>query len=146
MAALTDDADYDSGETFRNVPSPRSDVGTRDNYYGRRLRTRCVLHSRHDNKTKLRQRAPFQPNSSPSQSSGTRTHSLSVQTVRHKFRLTVFAARTRVAFGTVAVHLLSVLVADASVQAVTCLQMRAAIGLWTQDCGCGQGAGKHKLA
>ncbi|VEL09535.1 unnamed protein product [Protopolystoma xenopodis] len=56
MAKRTDDADYDAGETFENVPSPRSDAGNHDNHYGRRLRTRCVPHSRHDNKTKLRQR------------------------------------------------------------------------------------------
>ncbi|VEL40976.1 unnamed protein product [Protopolystoma xenopodis] len=55
MAALTDDADYDAGDTFENVPSPLSDAGYHDNYYGRRLRTRCVLHSRPDDKTKLRQ-------------------------------------------------------------------------------------------
>ncbi|VEL36414.1 unnamed protein product [Protopolystoma xenopodis] len=49
---LTDDA----GETFEDVSSPLSDAGNHDNYYGRRLRTRCVLHCRPDNKTKLRQR------------------------------------------------------------------------------------------
>ncbi|VEL40082.1 unnamed protein product [Protopolystoma xenopodis] len=97
MARLTDDADYDAGETFKNVSSPLSDAGNHDNYYGRprmyqvhcqmlgimtttmaddfglenvssplsdagnhdnyygrRLRTR--VHSRPDNKTKLRQR------------------------------------------------------------------------------------------
>ncbi|VEL30907.1 unnamed protein product [Protopolystoma xenopodis] len=42
MAKLTDDADYDAGETFGNVSSPLSDAGNHDNYYGRRLRTRCV--------------------------------------------------------------------------------------------------------
>ncbi|VEL15629.1 unnamed protein product [Protopolystoma xenopodis] len=41
MAELTDDADYDAGETFENVPSALSDAGNQDNYYGRRLRTRC---------------------------------------------------------------------------------------------------------
>ncbi|VEL15274.1 unnamed protein product [Protopolystoma xenopodis] len=56
MAKLTDDADYDAGETFENVSIPLSDAGNHDNYYGRRLRTRCLLHSLHDNKTKLRQR------------------------------------------------------------------------------------------
>ncbi|VEL12951.1 unnamed protein product [Protopolystoma xenopodis] len=40
---------------FENVPSRLSDAGDHDNYYGRRLRTRCVLPSRLDNKTKLRQ-------------------------------------------------------------------------------------------
>ncbi|VEL37356.1 unnamed protein product [Protopolystoma xenopodis] len=56
MAKLTDDADYDAGETFENVPSRLSDAGNRDSYYGRRRRTRCVLLSHPDNKTKLRQR------------------------------------------------------------------------------------------
>ncbi|VEL43052.1 unnamed protein product, partial [Protopolystoma xenopodis] len=56
MAKLTDDADYDAGETFENVSSPRSDARNHDNYYGRRLRTRCILHGPPDNKTKLRQR------------------------------------------------------------------------------------------
>ncbi|VEL34580.1 unnamed protein product [Protopolystoma xenopodis] len=40
MAALIDDADYDVGETFENVPSPHSDAGNHDNYYDRRLWTR----------------------------------------------------------------------------------------------------------
>ncbi|VEL17188.1 unnamed protein product, partial [Protopolystoma xenopodis] len=35
MAALTDDADYDVGETFEKVPSPLSDPENYDNYYGR---------------------------------------------------------------------------------------------------------------
>ncbi|VEL35569.1 unnamed protein product [Protopolystoma xenopodis] len=39
MAKLTDDADYDTGENIENVPSPLSDAGNHDNYYGRRLRT-----------------------------------------------------------------------------------------------------------
>ncbi|VEL19143.1 unnamed protein product [Protopolystoma xenopodis] len=56
MAALIDDADYDAGEASENVPSPRSDAGNYDNYYGRGLRTRCVLLIRPDNKTELRQR------------------------------------------------------------------------------------------
>ncbi|VEL25279.1 unnamed protein product [Protopolystoma xenopodis] len=43
MAKLTDDADYDAGETFENVPSPLSDAD------GRRIRTRCVLLSCPDN-------------------------------------------------------------------------------------------------
>ncbi|VEL38890.1 unnamed protein product [Protopolystoma xenopodis] len=41
---------------FENLPSPLSDAGNHDNYYDRRLRTRGVLLSRPDNKTKLRQR------------------------------------------------------------------------------------------
>ncbi|VEL41164.1 unnamed protein product [Protopolystoma xenopodis] len=56
MAKLTDDADYDAGETFDKVPSSLSDAGNQDNYNGRRLRTSGVLLSRPDNKTKLRQR------------------------------------------------------------------------------------------
>ncbi|VEL10797.1 unnamed protein product, partial [Protopolystoma xenopodis] len=56
MAKLTDDVDYDAGETFEKVSSPLSDVGNHDNYYGRRLRTRCVLHGLPENKIKLRQR------------------------------------------------------------------------------------------
>ncbi|VEL35711.1 unnamed protein product [Protopolystoma xenopodis] len=43
MAKLTDDADYDAGETFENVSSPFSDAGTHGNYYGRRLRTSCAI-------------------------------------------------------------------------------------------------------
>ncbi|VEL20160.1 unnamed protein product [Protopolystoma xenopodis] len=64
MAKLTDDADYDAGETFENVPSPLANAGTHDNYYGRRLRTRCVLLRSPDNMTKLRQRG--QPTSKKS--------------------------------------------------------------------------------
>ncbi|VEL37485.1 unnamed protein product [Protopolystoma xenopodis] len=45
MAKLTDDADFDGGGTFENVSSPLSDAGNHDNYFGRRLQTRCVLHS-----------------------------------------------------------------------------------------------------
>ncbi|VEL18426.1 unnamed protein product [Protopolystoma xenopodis] len=56
MSKLTDDADYDAGETFENVPSPLSGAGNHDNYYGRRLRTGCVLLSQLDNKSKSRQR------------------------------------------------------------------------------------------
>ncbi|VEL44462.1 unnamed protein product [Protopolystoma xenopodis] len=56
MARLTDDADYDDGETFENVSCPQSDAGNHDNYYGRQLRTRCVLHGLPENKSKLRQR------------------------------------------------------------------------------------------
>ncbi|VEL35293.1 unnamed protein product [Protopolystoma xenopodis] len=54
MLAVIDDAEYDVGETFENVPSPPiSDAGNDDNYYDRRLRTMCVLLSRPDNKTKV---------------------------------------------------------------------------------------------
>ncbi|VEL37275.1 unnamed protein product [Protopolystoma xenopodis] len=53
LAKLTDDADYYAGETFENVPSPLSDAGNHDNYYGRRLRTRCTLLSHPDNRSKL---------------------------------------------------------------------------------------------
>ncbi|VEL14586.1 unnamed protein product [Protopolystoma xenopodis] len=42
MAKLTDDADYDAGETFENVPGPLTAAGNHDNYYGRRLRTRFL--------------------------------------------------------------------------------------------------------
>ncbi|VEL18831.1 unnamed protein product [Protopolystoma xenopodis] len=56
MARLTNDVDYDAGETSENAPSPRSDAGNYDNYYDRRLRTKCVLLSPPDNKAKLRQR------------------------------------------------------------------------------------------
>ncbi|VEL26411.1 unnamed protein product [Protopolystoma xenopodis] len=56
MARLTDDADYDAGETSENVSSSLSDAGNQDNYYGRRLRTPCVLHSLPEHKTKLQQR------------------------------------------------------------------------------------------
>ncbi|VEL36155.1 unnamed protein product [Protopolystoma xenopodis] len=56
MEKLTDDADYEAGETFENVSSPLSDAGNHDNYHGRRLGTRCVLHGLPVNKTKLRQR------------------------------------------------------------------------------------------
>ncbi|VEL18816.1 unnamed protein product [Protopolystoma xenopodis] len=37
MAALTDDADYDAGETSENVSIPRSDAANYDTYYGRTL-------------------------------------------------------------------------------------------------------------
>ncbi|VEL33165.1 unnamed protein product [Protopolystoma xenopodis] len=40
LVERSDDADYDAGETFDNVPSPLSDAGNHDNYYVRRLRTR----------------------------------------------------------------------------------------------------------
>ncbi|VEL40500.1 unnamed protein product [Protopolystoma xenopodis] len=49
-------------ETFEHVSSPLSDAGNHDNYNGIRLRTRCVLHSLPDHKTKLQQRG--QPPSS----------------------------------------------------------------------------------
>ncbi|VEL11664.1 unnamed protein product [Protopolystoma xenopodis] len=58
MAKLTDDVDYDAGGTFENVSSPLSDAGNHENYYGRRLRTRCVILSHPDNKIKLRQGQP----------------------------------------------------------------------------------------
>ncbi|VEL22739.1 unnamed protein product [Protopolystoma xenopodis] len=58
MAKVTDDADYDAGETYENVSSPLSDAGNHDNYYGRRLRTRCVILSPTENKTKLRRGQP----------------------------------------------------------------------------------------
>ncbi|VEL39880.1 unnamed protein product [Protopolystoma xenopodis] len=53
MAKLTDDADYDAGEIFENVPSPLSNAGNHDNYYGRRLRTRCLPLSPPDNKINI---------------------------------------------------------------------------------------------
>ncbi|VEL40915.1 unnamed protein product [Protopolystoma xenopodis] len=56
MAKLNDDHDYDVGTTFENVPSSLSGAKNHDSYYGRRLRSRCVLLSRPDIKTKLRQR------------------------------------------------------------------------------------------
>ncbi|VEL43612.1 unnamed protein product [Protopolystoma xenopodis] len=40
MARLTDDADYDAGETPGNVPCLRSDFANAHAYNG--LRTRCV--------------------------------------------------------------------------------------------------------
>ncbi|VEL27282.1 unnamed protein product [Protopolystoma xenopodis] len=40
MARLTDDADYDAGETSGNVTRPRSSSGNDHAYYV--LRTRCV--------------------------------------------------------------------------------------------------------
>ncbi|VEL07909.1 unnamed protein product [Protopolystoma xenopodis] len=43
---LTDDANYNAGETCVNVPSPLSGAGNHDNYYCRRLWTRYVLLSR----------------------------------------------------------------------------------------------------
>ncbi|VEL35905.1 unnamed protein product [Protopolystoma xenopodis] len=55
MAAPTDNADYDAGDRFENVPSQLSAAGNYDNYYGTGLPTRCVLLSRPDNKTMLRQ-------------------------------------------------------------------------------------------
>ncbi|VEL19210.1 unnamed protein product [Protopolystoma xenopodis] len=54
MAKLTDDADYDAGETTGNVPRPRSDSGNDDAYNG--LRTRCVPLSLPSNILKLRKR------------------------------------------------------------------------------------------
>ncbi|VEL29799.1 unnamed protein product [Protopolystoma xenopodis] len=44
MAKLTDDADYEVDETFENVPSPLSDAGNHDNYYGRRMyQVQCLM-------------------------------------------------------------------------------------------------------
>ncbi|VEL36637.1 unnamed protein product [Protopolystoma xenopodis] len=40
MVKLTDDADYEAGETFENIQSPLSEAGNHENYYDRRLRTR----------------------------------------------------------------------------------------------------------
>ncbi|VEL39907.1 unnamed protein product [Protopolystoma xenopodis] len=40
MAILTDDADYDAGETSWNVPRPRSDFG--NDHAGNGLRTRLI--------------------------------------------------------------------------------------------------------
>ncbi|VEL37533.1 unnamed protein product [Protopolystoma xenopodis] len=39
MTRLTEVADYDDGETSGNVPSPQSNAGNTNNYYGRQLRT-----------------------------------------------------------------------------------------------------------
>ncbi|VEL14537.1 unnamed protein product, partial [Protopolystoma xenopodis] len=39
MAALTEEADFDAGETSKKVPSPLDDAGNNDNFYCRRLRT-----------------------------------------------------------------------------------------------------------
>ncbi|VEL35991.1 unnamed protein product [Protopolystoma xenopodis] len=52
MAKLTDDADYDSGETSGNVPRIRSDFGKYHAYNG--LRTMSVPQSVTTNMTKLR--------------------------------------------------------------------------------------------
>ncbi|VEL31995.1 unnamed protein product, partial [Protopolystoma xenopodis] len=52
MAKLTDDADYDAGETSGNVARPRYDFGNDHAYNG--LRTRCVPLSLPTNMTKLR--------------------------------------------------------------------------------------------
>ncbi|VEL19139.1 unnamed protein product [Protopolystoma xenopodis] len=52
MARLTDDADYDAGDTPGNVPRRRSDFG---NYHAyNELRARCVPLSLPTNITKLR--------------------------------------------------------------------------------------------
>ncbi|VEL21546.1 unnamed protein product [Protopolystoma xenopodis] len=40
MAVLTNDADYDAGETFGNVPPPRFNFG--NDHADNGLRTRCV--------------------------------------------------------------------------------------------------------
>ncbi|VEL13885.1 unnamed protein product [Protopolystoma xenopodis] len=52
MARLTDDVDYDAGETSEDVPRPWPYSGNDDAYNG--LRTRCVPLSLHTNMTKLR--------------------------------------------------------------------------------------------
>ncbi|VEL14513.1 unnamed protein product [Protopolystoma xenopodis] len=57
MAGLTDDADHDAGEAIENVLSPLSDAGNHGNHYVKRLRARCVLLRRPDNKNTLRQRS-----------------------------------------------------------------------------------------
>ncbi|VEL23870.1 unnamed protein product [Protopolystoma xenopodis] len=54
-ARLTDDADYDSGETSGNVPRKRSSSGNLDSHNG--LRTRCVPLSLPANMTKLRKQS-----------------------------------------------------------------------------------------
>ncbi|VEL14777.1 unnamed protein product [Protopolystoma xenopodis] len=51
MARITDDADYDAGETSGNVPRTRSDFG--NDYAYNRLRTRCVPLNLPTNMTKL---------------------------------------------------------------------------------------------
>ncbi|VEL37375.1 unnamed protein product [Protopolystoma xenopodis] len=51
MARLTDDADYDAGETSGNVPNLRSDSGNAHAYYV--FRTRCVPLGLPANMTKL---------------------------------------------------------------------------------------------
>ncbi|VEL13314.1 unnamed protein product [Protopolystoma xenopodis] len=52
MAILTDDADYDAGETFENVPRPRFNFG--NDHADNELRTRCVRLSLPTNMTMLR--------------------------------------------------------------------------------------------
>ncbi|VEL07483.1 unnamed protein product [Protopolystoma xenopodis] len=52
MARLTDDADYDAGETSGKVPRPRYYSGNDHAYNG--LRTRCVPLSLPTNMIKLR--------------------------------------------------------------------------------------------
>ncbi|VEL33823.1 unnamed protein product [Protopolystoma xenopodis] len=52
LAKLTDDADYDAGETSGNVPRLQSDFGNDNAYNG--LWTRCVPLSLPTNMTKLR--------------------------------------------------------------------------------------------
>ncbi|VEL28207.1 unnamed protein product [Protopolystoma xenopodis] len=51
MARLTDDSDYDAGETSWNVPRPRS--GSVKYHACNGLRTRCVPLSLPTNMTKL---------------------------------------------------------------------------------------------
>ncbi|VEL29534.1 unnamed protein product [Protopolystoma xenopodis] len=52
MAILTDDADYDAGDTFGDVPRPRFNFGNEHADNG--LRTRCVPLSLPTNMTMLR--------------------------------------------------------------------------------------------
>ncbi|VEL24595.1 unnamed protein product [Protopolystoma xenopodis] len=55
VAKLTDNVDYDDGETSGNVLRPRSDFGIDHAYNG--LQTRCVPPSLPANMTKLRKQA-----------------------------------------------------------------------------------------
>ncbi|VEL32660.1 unnamed protein product [Protopolystoma xenopodis] len=55
MARLTEDADYDAGETSGNLSRPRSDFGNDHAYNG--LRTRCVPLSLPTNMAKLRKQS-----------------------------------------------------------------------------------------
>ncbi|VEL08765.1 unnamed protein product [Protopolystoma xenopodis] len=56
MARLTDNADYDAGETSANAPSKRSEAGNYDSYYSRGRRARYVQLNLSDNTSKLRKR------------------------------------------------------------------------------------------
>ncbi|VEL08052.1 unnamed protein product [Protopolystoma xenopodis] len=53
MAPLTDDADYNTGETYGHVPSQWCDAGNHE-YYGRGHKTRYVSPGLPDAPTKLR--------------------------------------------------------------------------------------------